>query len=374
MAHRYNKTQPNKKLIQIIKGVKLMQMRQSENHLSMLGYLKEINLDLKSKVKDGVKINYITGRLSLKINEEREVTVNVSYVPELTKSGTLSKKYAVLKELVEKKHPTVATLDEFKANAKKKAQAIYLNDEVALNQALAEIENMKPAVLSLWGDTNFAPRVIDSTYYSSAEDMIKEGTKIDLGFANVTLKDSSTDPSQFHAKGSLEIYITGIMEEVRNEEPTGRTIVKGLVSGYNGVFPVDIVALKTEEFDFASMCASQLSVGQTVVFFIELAYGRIIQRIERGGFGKALVEEKVKSIFELQTLGGSFVAEETSFTSEQMQMALQQRKGAYFDSLKKRAQESTPAAPAATNGFGGVSGFASSTSMAGARPNPSSLF
>lgn len=358
-----------------------MELRQSENNFSITGYVKEAgNLELKSKVKDGVKINYITGRLIVKVSDEREVTVNVSYVTEFTKSGTASKKFLALKELIEKKHPTVGTLEEFKATATQKAQATYMNDPEGLNKALAEIENMKPVVVSLWGsEPAFSPRIVDGTYYSSQEEKIKEGIKVDLGFANVTLKDPSTDPSQFHAKGTLEVYVGGVLEEMKNGEPTGNAIIKGIVSGYNGVFPIDIVALSTPEFDFATMCLTQLEVGKTVSFFVELAFDRIVKRIERGGFGKAQIEEKVTSVFQIQTLGGDFTSEDKAFSQEQIQLAMTQRKGAYFDQLKQNAENrASQPAPTSTGfggaGFGGFGGTPVATTQPAARPNPSSLF
>lgn len=363
-----------------------MELRQSENSFSIMGYVKEAgNLELKSKVKDGERINFITGRLIVKVSDEREVTVNVSYVTEFTKSGTASKKFLALKELIEKKHPTVGTLEEFKATATQKAQATYMNDPEGLNKALAEIENMKPVVVSLWGsEPAFSPRIIDSTYASATENFaIKEGTKVDLGFANVTIKDPSTDPAQFHAKGTLEVYVANVLPEMKGDQETGNAIIKGIVSGYNGVFPIDIVALKTDEFDFASMCLSDLEPGKTVSFFVELAFDRIVKRIERGQFGKSLVEERISYREMITTQGGDFTSEDKAFTQEQMQLAMQQRKGAYFDELKRRAEErqSQPAQPQATQGFGGAGfgGFGAPTQPAmpaqpAARPNPSSLF
>ena len=362
-----------------------MELRQSENAFSIMGYVKEAaGLELRSKMKDGEKINYITGRLIVKVSDEREVTVNVSYVTEFTKSGTASKKFLTLKELIEKKHPTVGTLEEFKANAMKKAQPTHGHDAEALAKAVAQIEAMKPCIISLWGDSNYAPRVIDSTYFSTADNTVKEGTKIDLGFANVTIKDPSTDPAQFHARGTLEVYVANVLPEMKGEQETGNAVVKGIVSGYGGVFPIDIVALKTDEFDFASMCLSDLEPGKTVSFFVELAFDRIVKRIERGQFGKSQVEEKITSVFQYQTQGGDFTSEEKAFTTEQMQLAMQQRKGAYFDELKRRAEErqSQPAPAQATTGFGGAGfgGFgapaqpAMPQQPAMARPNPSSLF
>lgn len=364
-----------------------MELRQSENHFSIMGYVKEVgNLALKSKVKDGAKINFITGRFIVKVSDEREVTVNVSYVPEFTKTGNPSKKYLALKELIDKKHPTIGTLEEVKANALKKAQAMYSTDVDALNKATAEIEAMKPCVVSLWGDSGFAPRIIDATYYSPQTESIKEGTKVDLGFANITIKDPSTDPANFHAKGTLEVYVANVLPEMKGDQETGNAIIKGIASGYEGVFPIDIVALKTDEFDFASMCLNQLDPGRTVSFFVELAFDKIIKRIERGGFGKAQVEEKVTTIFQYQTLGGDFTSEDKAFTQEQIQVAMTHRKGAYFDQLKQQAEnrQSAPA-PQATQGFGGAGfgGFGAPASSqvpqmpaqpTMARPNPSSLF
>ena len=52
------------------------ELRQSENSLSIMGYVKEVDLQAKNKVNNGERVDYITGKLIIQVSEEREITVN----------------------------------------------------------------------------------------------------------------------------------------------------------------------------------------------------------------------------------------------------------------------------------------------------------
>lgn len=362
-------------------------LRQSDNELSILGYVKEADLQQKSKVNDkGERTDFITGKLVIQVSTEREITVNCNYVTKLNKNGEVTKRYQTLADFINKKYPTIANLAEWKKMKVAQAQQQFIGDEAGLQTALANIENAKATVLSVWGNEGFAARLGDNTFYSTKEEKIIEGTpRIENGFANLTVKDSYKE-EDFHAKGSIEMFVTSVMPEMNGQEPTGRAIVKGYTVAYGGkVFPLQVVACTDGDFSFAELCLTELTPNMTVTFFIDLCFGKTVTTITKGGsFGRPVVETIEKSIAEFRTLGGQIHNEPRAYDELAMRQAITHRQSVTFEEIKTKALQQ-PAQPQAQQGFGGATtgfgggfgGFGAPTqpTMPSAnRPDPSSLF
>lgn len=352
------------------------ELRQSVNEIEVHGMIKEADLQAKSKVdNNGVKVDYITGKMTIWISDEREVTVNAAYITKFNKNGDVKKVYQTLLDIINKKLPTMANLAEFKVAQANKVRQMYSNDAQLLEQELAKVEAMEATVVSIWGsDSAFKSRLADNTFWSAKEEKIVEGTpKIDLGFANVTVK-TDYDKENFHCKGAIEMYVTGIVPVEGKDE----TIVKGYSVAYGSkVFPVEVVAVAEEGgFNFAEMCESQLTPGMTVTFFVDVVFGKKVTKIERGGFGKPTVSEKTTYYQRFETLGGELTNDVKSYDEELMRQAVTVRKTTYFTQLEQDAKNRENKPQPQQQGFGGAgfgAGFGA-TPQAPQRPNPSSLF
>ena len=351
------------------------ELRQSVNEIEVLGMVKEADLQAKSRVDNqGNKVEYLTGRITIWISDEKEVVVNASYVTKLNKNGEVKKVYSTLLDIANKKLPTMANLSEFKQAESTKARQMFANDPATLEQELAKIEKMEATVVSIWGnDSAFKSRLADNTYWSSKDEKIVEGTpKIDLGFGNVTVK-TDYDKADFHAKGAIEMFVTSVMPVEGKDE----TIVKGYAVAYGSkVFPVEVVAVADGDFNFAEMCASQLSAGMTVTFFIDVVFGKKVTKIEKGGgFGKPVISEKTTYYQRFETLGGEFTNEVKAYDEEAIRQAVTVRKTTYFTQLENDAKARENQPKPQQQGFGGAGfggGFGATATPQ--RPNPSSLF
>ena len=359
-------------------------LRQSDNTISMMGYVKEADLQAKSKVNpNGERVEFITGKLIIQVSEEREITLNCNYVVKLNKNGEVTKRYQVLSDFLNKKYPTIANLSEWKQMRTAQVQQQYANDEMALQQALANIQNAKATVLSVWGNEGFTARLGENTFYSAKEEKVIEGTpRIESGFANLTVKDNYKE-EEFHAKGQIEMFVTSVTQEMNGQEPTGRAIVKGYTVAYGGkVFPLQVVACAEEDFSFADLCLTELSPNMTVTFFIDVFFGKTTTTITKGGsFGRPIVETISKSISEYRTMGGQIHNEPRAYDEMAMRQAITYRQSVTFEEIKKKALEQSSQPQTVqqgfgtpTAGFGGGFGATMSSAPSMNRPDPSSLF
>ena len=365
------------------------ELRQSDNSLSIMGYVKEVDLQAKNKVADnGERVDYITGKLIIQVSEEREITVNCNYVVKLNKNGEVTKRYQVLSDFINKKLPTMANLVEWKKMKVAQAQQQFMGDEAGLQTALANIENAKATVLSIWGNETFTPKLGDNTFYSKEKEQIIEGTpRVEVGFGNLTVKDSYKE-EDFHAKGTIEMFVTSVVPEMKGDEATGRAIVKGYSVAYGSkVFPVDVIACVDGDFSFAELCLNDLSLNSTVSFFVDLCYGKEVVEVgEMSNFGRSVVRCIEKSVSELRSLGGNIHVEPRAYDEDQMRIAITHRKSVTFEEIKKKALEQTPQSQPTQQGFGGGFGGATAGGFGGFgaptqpampstnRPDPSSLF
>lgn len=365
------------------------ELRQSENSLSIMGYVKEADLQAKNKVADnGERVDYLTGKLIIQVSEEREITVNCNYITKLKANGEVKKQYQTLLDFANKKYPTMANLAEWKKTKTAQAQQQFMGDEAGLQQALANIENAKATVVSIWGNDSFAPRLGDNTFYSKEKEQIIEGTpRVEIGFGNLIIKDTYKE-EDFHAKGVIELFVTSVVPEMKGEEATGRAIVKGYSVAYGSkVFPVDVIACVDGDFSFADLCLNDLPLNSTVSFFIDLCFGKITSTITEGGnFGRSFTRTVERNISELRTLGGNIHVEPRAYDEDQMRVAITHRKSTTFEEIKKKALEQKPQTQPTQQGFGGGFGGATTGGFGGFgaptqpampstnRPDPSSLF
>lgn len=331
------------------------QIRASENVLTVGGYMKDVQLDAKTKQTESGAIDYLTGKFIVQVAEGQDITIKVPYLTRYNKSGTENKKYATLIQFVRGQLPTMANLAEFKNRAKAKAQHDYGMDQTLLAQAIAKIDQTEASVVSIWcgDDFTFASKIEDNSFVNQ-EGKVVETLQHSLGFGNLTVREpEKVDQARdFHAKGRIEVVVQNVMEEAN-----GEVVVNGVFFDYKGLAaPIKIYPQKDDSFDFAQMCLDELESGMTVLFHIDLKIKtETTQAQSTGGanfFGRPTIETRDRSYLRYETFGGELRNDHRAYDIEQVQQAVAYRKTTYLPSLIKEAEARAAQPKPQAQGFG----------------------
>lgn len=265
------------------------ELRKVTNKIEAIGVVKEHKLE-EGK---GDKGKYINGSLVVKTGENSEIPIKV-FVQQNTKDGKERKVYTTLKQFIDGSLHTMATDKE---NA---------------------------AIIHIYGSKDFTPQIKEEIFVPANEDKAITKISLDLGFGNIKV-DNSLSPEDFKAGFDIEMFVTNIEEEEKDEEETGRIIVKGLVPNYDGtVFPLEVVAGKIldeegEEYDFAEDIKENVSEGDTLNIWGDINYQSIVEKIKKGGgLGRAKIEEKRTYINELVGTGAEVVEDDDKQLDEEL--------------------------------------------------------
>ena len=272
------------------------ELRQAINNITLVGEVKEQKLKLNTS-KDGT---YINGSLVINTGEFSEIEVRV-FVGEKNKKGTVKKAFEVLQK--------------------------FVNEEV-LTQATCTTDEDRESVakVRISGQKTYTPRFDENIFKINEE--VKTRVNIDLGFGNISI-DYSIKPEDYKAGFDVEMFVTSVKEEMKQDEATGRTIVSGWTPVYGGkVIPMEVVAGiivddDGEESDFGSDILDQIEEGMTIDVWGDINYKSIITKTTKGGgLGKAKVEEDVERINELTIFGAEIQEdEEKEFDMELIKQA-----------------------------------------------------
>ena len=262
------------------------ELRQAINDITLIGEVKEQKLNL-NKNKEG---NYINGSLVINTGNFSEIEIKV-FVSEKNKKGKVKKSFETLQKLINEDFLTLASCK---------------NDEDRENVAKVRIQGQK----------EFTPRFNEDIFKIKETEEVKTKVNIDLGFGNITV-DSSIKPEDYKAKFDVEMFVTSVKEETKQDEPTGRAIVSGWTPIYGGkVIPMEVVVGiilndDGEEFDFGEDILAQVEEGMTLNVWGDINYKSIITKTTKGGgLGRAKVEEHKEYINELVVVGADIQEDE----------------------------------------------------------------
>jgi len=262
------------------------ELRQAINDITLVGEVKEHKLNL-NKNKEG---NYINGSLVVNTGDFSEIEIKV-FVSEKNKKGKVKKSFETLQKLINEDYLTLASCK---------------NDEDRENVAKVRIQGQK----------EFTPRFNEDIFKIKETEEVKTKVNIDLGFGNITV-DSSIKPEDYKAKFDVEMFVTSVKEETKQDEPTGRAIVSGWTPIYGGkVIPMEVVVGiilndDGEEFDFGEDILAQVEEGMTLNVWGDINYKSIITKTTKGGgLGRAKVEEHKEYINELVVVGADIQEDE----------------------------------------------------------------
>lgn len=283
------------------------EIRQALNKIEITGVVKEHKLDT-GKTSEGDK--YINGSLVVKAGEFTEITVKV-FVSETTSKGKVKKAYENLEKI--------------------------LKGEV---KTMAEVPEEEAVKVRIWGNEGFTSQFKEEIFKPENATEVVTKIGVDLGFGNITL-DNNVNPEDYKATFDVEMFVESVEEEMnKDEEETGRVIVKGWVPVYGGsVIPLEIKAGIVEdedgEYDFAEDIRSNIDLDSTVNFWGNIDFKAIIEKTSKGGsLGRAKVEEKRTYIHDLIAVGANFVEGDDEYDIEDIKQARIER-----ENKKQEAQD-----------------------------------
>ena len=291
------------------------ELRQAVNNVTLTGEVKEHKLKF-NKDKDG---NYINGSLIIKTGEFSELEVKI-FAKEKNKDGKIKKVFETLNKFIDGEQLTLADCK---------------NDE--------DRENVTK--VRIFGNKDFVPHFKEEIFKIKESEEVKTKITIELGFGNVSI-DNGIKPEDYKADFDVEMYVTSIKEEIKNDEETGRTIISGWTPVYGGkVIPMEFVAGtiiddEGEEYDFGADVLNSVEEGMTLNLWGNINYQSKIVKTKKGGtLGKAKIEEHREYVNELIVLGADIQEdEEKEFDPELVKKAKIERDN---EIENKKNEEST---------------------------------
>ena len=255
------------------------ELRQAINKVEITGVVKEHKLNT-GKSDSG---KYINGSIVVKAGESTEITVKV-FVAETNAKGKVKKAYENLKKIFDGEYKT-----------------------------MVEVPEEEAIKVRLWGNEVFTPQFREEIYKPENAVEVITRVNVDLGFGNVTI-DNSITPEDYKATFDVEVFVESVQEEIgKNDEETGRVIIKGWCPVYGGsVIPLEIKAgIVTDEegeYDFAEDIRDSVDPETTINLWGDIDFREIIEKTTKGGgIGRAKVEEKRTYVHDLVAVGADFV-------------------------------------------------------------------
>lgn len=287
-------------------------LRQADNKVRIEGILSEVDIKTGESKKDGKP--YVMGEIKVKVTqdingktEHMEIPVNMFATKE-TKKGGLNPAYENIMKIKEEYTSIASCGNE--------------DDASRIRIDRAEIgEN------AFWGNNG----------------VLVSRPRIRASFSTRIKKDECQEAANFEAV----IVIGNIKEEVRNDEPTGRLIVKGILVQYGE--RADVVDFIVASNDAINHIQTYWNEGDTVRIAGKVNFSsRVIHEEKEVGFGDPIIEDRTISVKELIITSGSQSAldGDLAYEADDIKEALKRRQ-ATLDEQKENASKKE-AAPAAT--------------------------
>lgn len=263
------------------------EQRQVINKIDLVGEVAEQKLN-KDKNKNG---SYINGSLVIKTGEFSEIEIKV-FAGEKNKDGKPKKAFETLKKFIDGEHLTLASCKTDEERESVAKVRIYTTNK------------------------DFTPQFKEDIFKPKGTEEVKTKLTVDLGFGNVSV-DNSIKAENYKAEFEVELFVTSVKEEMKQDEATGRVIVNGWTPLYGGkVMPMEVIAGtiiddEGEEYDFGDDILSQVEEGMTINVWGEINYKTIITKTTKGGgLGKAKVEEHRDYVNDLIMVGATIQEDE----------------------------------------------------------------
>lgn len=291
-------------------------LKQAFNQIHIVGRLNEIDLKEKDSQKDNR--HFISGKVNFLVEQnvggqmETEVIPVSVFAFEKTNAGKPNPAYKNAHDLMATGTSVAATGDATKADVYELS-----GGRISENNFLAQDGTM----------TSYP--VINGSFFTK-----RKPNEIDE-----------------EATFEQEIVIAQMFDEEKNDTPTGRLIIDGLVIQYNGL--PDKVRYIVENKEAISYITQNWNHEDTVKVIGKIRYCAETQEIQSSddvGFGEAPVRTRIKTIKEfIVTSGTPAYDEDRKYDCEEVANALSDRKHSVEARLKDQQQSRTPSNAASNN-------------------------
>ena len=267
-------------------------LRQAANSIYIEGILAENDLNYTSFNKNGKTVQAIGGKITVKVNQiingkEKELMIPVHMF-----------------------------------------SAKYKNDGNP-NPAYTSIDNVKTNMVSIAaGGEDAADRIhltasLEMNEYYTGNETLVSFPRVKASFVNKVSKD------QFNSKaeGQIEFCVAEKKEEIENDEPTGRLIIRGIVPQYGG--KVDVIPFYAETPQAIDVANTYWSEGDTVRVKVKLNFSSTTKEIiEEADFGEPTIKTRTINVSEIVIVGGNSAPLEgdMAFQTGDIQTGLADRK------------------------------------------------
>ncbi|MGG1650509.1 hypothetical protein ABHN03_25400 [Paenibacillus sp. NRS-1775] len=189
--------------------------------------------------------------------------------------------------------------------------------------------------------------------YAGQDGSWKSYPQINTNFVNRIKENDVFEPQ---AKFSFEMMVVSVKEEVKNDEETGRAIIKGYIPIYGGaVIPFETVVADPNAVSYVT---NTYEKGNTVSLHGEIVSQKIVTRREiEVGFGAPQEKIDYKTVREYLVKGGSAPYEEddkNAFDPKLVGKAVKAREAEIEEKKEKKKAKDNQAqgSNSSNNGFG----------------------
>ena len=284
-------------------------LQEAENKVHIEGTVVEVKIE-KGKLPDGREI--IKGDVDIKVDEDSTHTVSM-FSMKLNKDKEVSGIYKGIETIMNEYQP---------------------GDRVRITQGNVRLNE-----------------------YIGRDGTLKSYPQINSNFVN-RLKD--TDAFEPKATFAFEMLVANVSEEMKNDEETGRAIIKGYIPIYGGeIIPFETVVSDPRAVEYV---ISNYEKGQTVSVHGDIVNQTFITRREiEVGFGDPQINTSTRTVREYLIKGGSAPYEEDSknaFDLKLVKKALEAREAKIEEMKeKKKKKDGGQASNKGNSGFGAGSPF-----------------
>jgi len=273
-------------------------LREADNDVTIEGVLSENKLDYKTTAEGK---DYISGDILVETSEGNIVPVNF-FSFAVKKDGGPNRIYNNLKNVV----------DNYKSIAKHSRESA---DKIRITGATLEANE----------------------FYNAAGNLIST-FRVRSNFINRVTGDFAPK-----ADFAVEVYVQSLTEEVKDDVPTGRYLIKGVVPGYNG--RVHLLTFFVENPKAIEYVKQNYSVGDTVKLAGKLSNEIIeVNRTEEMEFGDDIITTFTRIKRELIADKGSKPYDEgDKFSAELIKQAMVERDVDLKTKQEKAMQQASPA-------------------------------
>jgi hypothetical protein len=273
-------------------------LREGDNEVTIEGILSENKLDYKTTAEGK---DYISGDLWIETSESNIVPVNF-FSFAVKKDGGPNRIYKNLENVV----------NNYKSIAKHGREGA---DRVRITGGTLE----------------------SNEFYNAGGNLIST-FRVRSNFINRVTGDFAPK-----ADFAIEVYIQSSTEEVKDDTPTGRYLIKGIVPGYNG--KIHLLTFFVENSKAIEYIKQNYSVGDTVKLAGRLANEMIeVNRTEEMEFGDDIITTFTRIKRELIVDKGSKPYEEAEkFPGDLIKQSMVERDVDLKTKQEKAMQQNTPA-------------------------------